>query len=163
MLMLRRWYRKVVAGLLLSASCAAGFAIAPAAASAQTYMECDAAFQSFYPHVWAAPPLCNLGMGSSYYDVQNVPGRAWGEVALRGLRWSGWGAYEATAHGLGCDMYRSGAADWSVCTHVTVNVYDPQSIGPAGGAVIYQSIRVRHNGGGGYHRFTWWYEPGTDY
>jgi hypothetical protein len=153
----------VGAGLLVSASCAAVFAAAPATASARTYMECDAAFQSFYPHLWAAPPLCNLGMGLSYYDVQKVPGRAWGAVALRNLTWSGWGSSQATGHGMACSIYRSGAADWSQCTHVTVNVYRPVSVGPAGGALIYQRTRVRHNAGGGYRRFTWWYEPGTDY
>lgn len=161
--MLRRLFGGVFAGLLLAGLGTAGFTIARAAASAQRYIECDDAYRPDYPDLYAAPQSCNLGMGLSYYDVQSVPGRSFGMLGLRRLRWSGWGAYKATAHGVACNIYGNGGADWSACAKVTVNAYDPQSIGPSGGAVIYQLTRVRHTQGGGYRQFTYWYQPGTDY
>jgi hypothetical protein len=126
-------------------------------------MECDSALQPDYPHLYSAPSFCNLGLDLSYYDVQPLPGQQLATLGLRALNWTGWGTSEATAHGLACDLLDTGGTDWSVCTHVTVSVYRPQSIGPAGGAVIYQRTRVKHNWGGGYNQFTYWYQPGTDY
>lgn len=139
-------------------------AIAPSAAAAHpTYMECDRASKPDYPFVLIAPMSCNLGLSLSYYDVQPIPGRRYGTVGLRRLHWYGWGHHEAFAHGLACNIYADGRTIWSQCAHVTVHVFDPVSIGPAGGAYIYQRTEVRHTRIDHWRRFTFWYRPGTDY
>jgi hypothetical protein len=126
-------------------------------------MECDKAASPWYPAVLAAPSSCNLGLGQSYYDVQRVPGLRFGTIGLRDMRWYGWGQYSAVGHGWACNIYRNGGANWSQCAHVTARVFNPVSIGPAGGAYIYQRTEVAHTRLDGWRQFRFWFEPGTDY
>jgi hypothetical protein len=150
--------------LLLTLFSVAMFGLAPTVAAAhRTYTECDNAHSPDYPTVVVHPHSCNVGLGASYYDVQPVGGRSFGTIGLRRLRWHGWGRHEATAHGLACNIYGNGGANWKQCASVTVHVYRPVAVGPAGGAFIYQLMRASHTRKDAWDRFTYWYQPGTDY
>ena len=137
----------------------------PRAASARTnerYMECDHAQSPEFGALLAHPASCNLGLAASGYDVQPVPGRRFGRIGLRKMRWHGWGSYEATAHGLACSIYKDGRANMSQCGSVVVHVYDPVFLESAGGMFIYQLARVSHSRRGKSRQFTFWYKPGID-
>lgn len=152
--------KKIVIAVVASIT----FALPASAMARQTYVECDNAHSPDYPTVSAHPSLCNLGLAQSYYDVQPVPQKSFVGLALRGLRWNGWGNYEATAHGLACDVRANGSAVSGTCDHVTVHVYRPEAILPAGGAVIYQLLRVSHRSSRTEsYSYAYWYRPGTDY
>jgi hypothetical protein len=115
------------------------------AASGPVYMTCDEVRSFDYPAVLRAPSSCDLGLGLSTYTSQTVPGHPRPEaVYLRGLRWTNWGRYVATARGREeCSKLDGGPPDGIThCTEMTVTASDPQRIDSAGGAVIYQLIRV---------------------
>ena len=113
--------------------CGAGRACAPRDLQAhETYLACDNAHSHDYPTVSVRPRNCNLGLGQSMYQSQPMPGKAFSPIALRGLAWHGWGRYGAMTRGLGCNVGDNGAADMSTCGHVTMQVYKPLAIGPAG-------------------------------
>jgi hypothetical protein len=130
----------------------------------QTYVACDNAQSPDYPTLAAHPGACDLGLHQSDFESQPVRGRRFAPIALRHLRWAGWGHQHAVGHGLGCHVGLHGNAKWRSCEQVTVDVYRPEAVLPAGGAVIYQLIRVRHTSpqrrGGS---FTYWYQAGADY
>jgi hypothetical protein len=150
--------------LFLALVSACVLALMPSVAAAQqTYMECDNAHSPDYPRVTSHPATCNLGLGASYYDVKSVSGRSFGTIGLRRLQWRNWGRYGATAHGLACNIDGDGAANWNQCASVTVHVYRPVAILPAGGRLIYQRTSASHMRVDQWHQFTYWYKPGLDY
>jgi hypothetical protein len=136
----------------------------PALAKPQDYMVCDNAHAPLYPFVWAHPHGCDLGLGQSIYQAQPVPGRPFVPVGLRHMHWTHWGSYEATAHGIGCNMRSNGSIIASSCVSVEVSVYNAVKIGPAGFTPIYQRVRVVHHRTRArpYYAIAW-FRPGTDY
>jgi hypothetical protein len=130
----------------------------------QDYMTCDNAHAPDYPFVWAHPRGCDLGLSQSYFQAQPVPGRPFAALGLRHMHWKHWGSYQATAHGLGCNVRYNGSVFRRSCVHVRVDVYHPVRVGPAGFTPIYQRVRVLHRRTRAepfYNVF--WFRPGTDY
>jgi hypothetical protein len=140
------------------------FTLGGTAQAIAVYGVCDHAQATDYPLLLVAPHGCDLGLGQSYYQAQPVRGRSFTPLGLRGLRWSSWGGYQAVARGLSCDVRPNGSVKRTTCDHVTVNFYNPVSVLPAGGAVIYQLMRVFHpRTQAEPYRYGYWYQPGTDY
>ena len=100
----------------------------------------------------------------SMYQVQPMRGHArFNALGLRHLHWNHWEAIQRP-HGSSCEVRANGSVFSGSCDHVEVNVYKPESIGPAGSIFIYQATRVFHR----YtrvepYRYGYWYQPGLDY
>jgi hypothetical protein len=140
------------------------FALGSNAQATTVYAACDHAQAPDYPLLLVAPQGCDLGLSQSYYQAQPVRGRPWAVIGLRDLRWSGWGGYKTVGRGLSCDVRPNGSVKRTTCDHVAVNFYHPVSVVPAGGAVIYQRMRVLHRWRRAEpYRYGYWYQPGTDY
>jgi hypothetical protein len=156
--------RMATRAVTITGLCGLALGAGSSAASAhRVYMECDRALTPLYPAVLVAPHKCNLGLRQSYYDVQPVPGRRFATGGLREMHWYNWGQRRAFGHGLACNIFANGGTKWGQCSHVTVKVFRPVSVGPAGGAYIYQRTEVIHSQHDRWGRFRIWFEPGTDY
>jgi hypothetical protein len=135
--------------LILVIGCVAWAGVASARASASSfsgvYVACDEPRSRDYPKLAHAPNRCDLGLSESTYETQRVPGHPQPEALyLRALRWTRWGHHIATARGReACTKLDGGPPDGVThCIDVTVTASNPQHILPAGGADIYQLIRV---------------------
>jgi hypothetical protein len=135
----------VTTGLTVSPSTSVASLRARATSLGGVYLACDEPRSRDYPKLAHAPSRCDLGLGESTYETQRVPRHPQPEALyLRALRWKLWGHHVATARGREeCSKLDGGPPDGVAhCIEVTVTVSDPQRILPAGGADIYQLIRV---------------------
>jgi hypothetical protein len=149
--------RRLMLSSIATAVLVAG--VAPAAAQARpTFAVCDNATSPDYPTLSQAPRSCNLGFAMSVYQAQPVSNKPFTDLRLRQLRWQRWGRYTATGRGLAC----SGDG---FCYHVAIVVSHARSIAPAGGAVIYQLMVVRHEWSRAepWNESAFWFQPGSDY
>lgn len=163
--------RKLALAIVVAASTFGALAVPAFASARRACMVCDDAQSPDYDIEDSHPHNCNLGLdrpdtfgGAVYYQVRPVPGRSFVALALRRLHWQRWGGQQAIAHGLACNVYDDGSADWSSCDHVEVDTYSPVKIGPAGFVPIYQRTRVLHRPTRSEpYQYGYWYQPGTDY